>query len=323
MIDTDADGVGDSSVAYSYDANGNLITESFDADNDGTADSVTSYSYDANNNLISQTIDSNNDGTIDDSFAYSYDANGVLTSSTTDFGNDGTTDITVTYSYDTNGNLSKEEIDNDGDGVADNVVDYTYDANGQLTLAVNGTVSEVEDFVFIGGNGSDVLTAGDGNDDLFGGNGIDQLFGNDGDDNLDGGNAKDILVGGAGGDILTGGKAKDTFVYESLDDSLLANYDVITDLKIGSDTIDGVNAVSSSNLAQLGVVAGLTEADIQAVLTSGDFVADGAATFTLGSGSSEQTFLAMNDDVAGFSAATDSIVEISHFRGNLSNLAIV
>ncbi len=111
-------------------------------------------------------------------------------------------------------------------------------------------------------------------------------------------------------------------MYENLSDSLLDNYDEITDLRIGSDKIDGVNAVSKNDLAQLGVVAGLTEADIQAVLTATDFVADGAATFTLGSGSSEQTFLAMNDDVAGFSAATDSIVEISHFRGNLSNLAI-
>jgi hypothetical protein len=98
---------------------------------------------------------------------------------------------------------------------------------------------------------------------------------------------------------------------------------LITDLKIGSDVIDGPNAVSSANLAQLGAVSGLTEAAIQSILTAADFLADSAATFNFGSGASEQTFLALNDSVAGFSAATDSIVEITGYTGSINQLAIV
>jgi serralysin len=59
------------------------------------------------------------------------------------------------------------------------------------------------------------------------------------------------------------------------------------------------------------------------VLTSSVFAAQGAATFTLGSGTSQQTFVALNDNIAGFSALTDSIIEITGFSGNLNNLAVV
>ncbi|MCG9890140.1 MAG: hypothetical protein MH252_03550 [Thermosynechococcaceae cyanobacterium MS004] len=181
-----------------------------------------------------------------------------------------------------------------------------------------------DDQIF-GGEGQDVLNGDNGNDKLFGdlgadvligGNGDDQLFGGAGDDFLIGENGNDLLVGGLGADILTGGNGRDTFQFAA-GDSLLGSYDRITDLKIGTDIIDGPNAVSAANLLQLGAVATFDGAGITAIL--GALPAFRAATFTFGA----QTFLALNDGTAGFSASADTIVEITGFSGRLDRLAVV
>ncbi|MEH1900379.1 bluetail domain-containing putative surface protein [Nostoc sp.] len=52
-------------------------------------------------------------------------------------------------------------------------------------------------------------------------------------------------------------------------------------------------------------------------------MARGAATFTFGTGNNRQTFLALNDNINGFSALTDAVIEITGYKGNLTNLAIV
>ncbi|MGB5961269.1 MAG: bluetail domain-containing putative surface protein [Coleofasciculaceae cyanobacterium] len=140
-----------------------------------------------------------------------------------------------------------------------------------------------------------------------------------GNDIINAGAGNDTITGGAGGDTLTGGTGVNTFNYTRSTDSLLANYDVITDLKIGSDLIDGPRAVSALQLKELGNVAALTEIAIQQVLTATNFLARGAATFSFG----DSTFLGINDRTAGFSASTDSIIEITGFTGNLTDLAIV
>lgn len=77
--------------------------------------------------------------------------------------------------------------------------------------------------------------------------------------------------------------------------------------------------MSAANLAQLGAVASLDQAVISAVLTAGAFGSNQGATFSFGA----RTFLALNDATAGFSAATDGIVEITGFSGSLTDLAIV
>lgn len=66
-------------------------------------------------------------------------------------------------------------------------------------------------------------------------------------------------------------------------------------------------------------MASLTESGIAAVLTGASFVANRGATFSFGS----RSFLAINDSTAGFSAATDALIEITGFSGSLTNLAIV
>jgi hypothetical protein len=78
------------------------------------------------------------------------------------------------------------------------------------------------------------------------------------------------------------------------------------------------------NPVALGSVSELSASAITALLTPASFPAltrtstGGAASFTFGT----RTFLAINDGVAGFSAASDSILEITGYSGNLGQLKI-
>ncbi|QLE45103.1 hypothetical protein FD723_32675 (plasmid) [Nostoc sp. C052] len=189
------------------------------------------------------------------------------------------------------------------------------DNNGGTTT---GTVNLLIGSTQLGLNGKDTLTGNDGPDLLNGGNGNDTLIGGLGNDTLIGGNGDDLLIGGAGADVLTGGLGADTFRF-ALTDSLLSNFDRITDLRIGTDLIDGPNAVSAANVRKLGTVISLDAAGVGALLTNSNFVANGAATFSFGS----RTFLALNDVTAGFQSNNDAIIEITGYSRNLNNLAIV
>ncbi len=156
------------------------------------------------------------------------------------------------------------------------------------------------DNIIIGLDGRDLISGGAGNDRIYGKGGAD------------------LLSGDSGADLLSGGWGMDTFTYESLQDSTLDDFDTITDLKVGTDKIKGVYGVNPSQLAQLTTVERLDEAGIQAVLTERNFVSQGGATFTYGT----QTFLALNDQVAGYSAADDALIEITGFAGSLADLEI-
>ena len=89
-------------------------------------------------------------------------------------------------------------------------------------------------------------------------------------------------------------------------------------MSIGTDHIDASVSVASSEVSQLGVFPSLTESDLQALLDLENFGANQAATFNI----NNQTYLAINDDEAGFSADSDAIIEITGFSGNLADLAI-
>ena len=156
--------------------------------------------------------------------------------------------------------------------------------------------------------------------DVKGSENADVITGSKGANGLNGGGGDDVLNGLGGPDILTGGTGNDVFVI-GRGDSLLSGFDRITDLVIGADRIDGLTAQGS--VRQLGAVRSLGAGDIGQVLNNKMFGADRAATFTLGTGSSSRTFLALNDNQNGFQANSDSIVEITGFSGNLNNLAII
>ncbi|MEP0925408.1 cadherin-like domain-containing protein [Leptolyngbya sp. ST-U4] len=199
---------------------------------------------------------------------------------------------------------------------------FTYSLSDGKGGTTTGSVNLLVGTRQLGGNGANTLMGNNGPDYLDGGNGTDTLMGGTGDDTLLGGNGDDSLIGGAGADQLTGGNGTDTFRYTNLSDSLLGAFDRITDLQIGTDIIDGPNVVSAANVVKLGAVSSLTETGIAAVLTAGTFKANDAAVFTSGTGGNTRTFVALNDNIDGFSATADAIVEITGYSGNLNSLAI-
>jgi Ca2+-binding RTX toxin-like protein len=171
----------------------------------------------------------------------------------------------------------------------------------------------------LGNAGLDTLRSGTGNDSLNGGANNDLLAGSSGNDTLIGDSGNDILEGSLDADTLTGGAGTDVFRFDFRQESALdSGFDVITDLAIGSDFIDGPKAISATDVAELGAVTTLDEAGISGILTNTAFVGDKAATFSFGT----RTFLAINDNVAGFSGSNDGLIEITGFTGNLTNLAI-
>ena len=141
-------------------------------------------------------------------------------------------------------------------------------------------------------------------------------------DAITGNSANNMIAGLGGKDTLAGLVGLDSFKY-ALNHSLLSGYDHITDFAIGMDKLDGPKVVSKVNLKELERVSALNQKRIAAVLTSENFKANGAATFLLGPGTTVRTFLVLNDKKAGFSSATDAIIEITGFTGNLTDLAII
>lgn len=152
-----------------------------------------------------------------------------------------------------------------------------------------------------------------------------------------GGPANDILPFSATVDRLTGLAGGDTFRLTSLSHSLLpaaasTPIDRITDLVTGLDAIDAPVARSLAqavNPVALGSVAQLSSSAITALLTTASFPAltatstGGVASFIFSDPvAGMRTFLAINDGVAGFSAASDAILEITGVTGSLSQLRV-
>ncbi|MFN6438165.1 MAG: bluetail domain-containing putative surface protein [Nostoc sp. DedSLP01] len=180
--------------------------------------------------------------------------------------------------------------------------------------------------IIFGLNSKDNIDGKQGNDILYGKDGNDTLLGGSGNDILLGGDGNDKLVGGTGADKLTGGKGKDSFGYTELTDSLWNNYDRITDFSIGTDSIDGPYSVNAAGVFEKGGVLtgawnpGKINGWIGAVLApkkavTFQYKANGSAPL--------QTFVALNDNIAGFQSGQDAIIEITGYSGNLTNLTIV
>jgi Ca2+-binding RTX toxin-like protein len=155
-----------------------------------------------------------------------------------------------------------------------------------------------------------------GNDTFIGSAGADRVLGGTGTDSLNGAGGDDTLLGGGGLDTLTGGSGADRFDYNTLSDGALAVsststllFERITDFVIGQDLIDVATPPPSGSFRNLGAQSSLTSSSISTLLNSGTFLANGAATFNFGT----RTFLALNDNVAGFSSASDAVLEITGF----------
>jgi acyl-CoA-binding protein len=177
--DYDMDDIIDEVITFTYDANGNMITETdndlFDTDDEiatliydangrlirdeldvwpyGSINEVGMYTYDANGRMMSRREDSDNNGTIDAVETYTYDASGMLTGYGEDTDNNGTIDIVETYTYDANGNLIRGEGDTDNNGTIDEVFTAVYDANNNAVSSAfdagnNGTIDWTGTFTY-------------------------------------------------------------------------------------------------------------------------------------------------------------------------------
>jgi hypothetical protein len=124
-------------------------------------------------------------------------------------------------------------------------------------------------------------------------------------------------------DVLTGLGGVDTFKFTSLTSSTLASFDRITDFSIGTDIIDGPDAITSAEINKLGLAGSLDESSISTLLSSSTFLANKAATFSYDDPSGiSRSFIALNDGFAGYSASNDAIIEITGYTGLLANLFV-
>lgn len=125
-------------------------------------------------------------------------------------------------------------------------------------------------------------------------------------------------------DILTGTAGTDNFGLVRLSDSLWSSAaDRITNLQAGVDNIDSpFNRSTPIQPRQLGMVKTLDAVGIESLLTSKNLAKNAAATFTFNGSNELRTFLVLNDATPGFKASSDSVIEITGYAGNLSNLAI-
>ena len=173
------------------------------------------------------------------------------------------------------------------------------------------------------------IDAGSGNDSVTGSAGADAILGGLGVDSLVGGDGNDTLTGGGGLDVLNGGNGADTFVVTTLTDAVVGGsgkaptFERITGFTVGQDRFDVTTVPGAGGFKNLGSVTALTTSAIGTLLNSGNFVANGAATFSFGSGASQRSFIAFNNATAGYSTTTDAVVEITgfDFASGFSSLA--
>jgi len=198
------------------------------------------------------------------------------------------------------------QVDSTTDVITENANEGTDTIQSSVTFSL-AAFPNIENLTLTGS--SAINGTGNAANNVLTGNGANNL--------LSGDTGNDILTGAAGKDTLTGGAGIDKFGYKTLTDSLLANYDLITDF----------NATTGNDLflvttARAGFTTGLTvntldAAGIGAKLTTTNFAANYAAQFTFTSGTTTRTFVAINDAIAGFNASTDSIVEVTGLTGTL------
>jgi Ca2+-binding RTX toxin-like protein len=134
-----------------------------------------------------------------------------------------------------------------------------------ITLTASGTTlnlsNQTEGFTITGSSGADTITGGSGND---------------------------TITGGGGADTMTGGSGSNTFVVNATDSNVtiggtgnsgtITGYDVITDFKTGSDTLDlsGTAAAAANTTGTNGSDSTLT---ISSATVKSHAISNGIVTF--------------------------------------------
>ena len=209
-----------------------------------------------------------------------------------------------TYIVDSNTDLITEAANEGSD---------TVKASVSFSLAA---IANVENLTLIGN--ANIDATGNSLNNLISGNiGNNSLSGGNGNDTLIGGAGNDSLNGGAGADKLIGGSGADRFHLAAFTDSLVTSFDVITDFAIGTDVLDGPTAVAAANISKLTTGNAFNAANLAGALSSTNFSANGGSLLTFTNG----TYLALNNNVAGWDATTDTVIRFN-FTGNAADLSI-
>ena len=166
----------------------------------------------------------------------------------------------------------------------------------------------------------------DNNNQFIGTTNGDVLFGTDKDD---------IINGLAGRDTLTGNGGFDIFKVQ-FGQSLWSTSDTITDLVVGVDKIDILNAGATVNVGSLSwaaprTISSLTSTNLTSVINSvfadknGELngtqvlgVNEAAlVNVTIGSSSTPTTYLIVNGGLSGYETGVDTVVNITGYQGSL------
>jgi len=208
--------------------------------------------------------------------------------------------------------------------IVDSSTDLITEAAGAGTDTVKAKVSfslaaiaNVENITLTGSANIDG-TANSLNNLLIGNSGNNSLSGGEGNDTIIGGAGNDSLDGGAGADSLTGGIGADTFRLAAFINSLVTSIDVITDFAIGTDLLDGPTAVAAANISKLSTGNAFSADNLAHALSSTNFIANGGSLLTFTNG----TYLALNNNIAGWDAASDAVIRFG-ITGNAANLSII
>ena len=118
---------GDSVTIWTYDDDGNMLSQTIDNNNNGSADWVETWVYDDDGNMLSHNIDNDGDGVADETLTWVYDENGNPISAILD--TNGVVNEIFTWAYYENGNLLREATDINGDGLAEYVITYYENGN--------------------------------------------------------------------------------------------------------------------------------------------------------------------------------------------------
>ena len=177
-----------------------------------------------------------------------------------------------------------------------------------FTSAIGAVTVNLTSGTAVGGAGSDVLLS------------IENVVGSSFADTITGNANNNTLRGGAGSDLLAGAGGNDIFDYSTLSDSLLANYDIITDYSLG-DILDRPGSSSTLLNLSIGIAAGLSAAQVGSILNPFSFTSSSSVAFT--SIGFSGTFIAFNDAIAGFNSATDAIVHLINYNINNTNFATI
>ncbi len=260
------------------------------------------------------------------------------------------------YIVDNVGDVIIETSANDFELVKSSSVKYTLSANLEnLTLidnGIQGTGNALDNNILgnglnntlNGGSGEDIIHGDYGNDTLNGGEGADLIYGDLDNDFLSGGAGADYLDGGVGDDRLNGGAGKDsfsdalgvdTYIFQ-YGQSTFSAFDQVDYFTVGSDKIDLLTNSGGAFGKPLSLTRaadtnsfGFSMADLNHLFIDANGRQAGNQALGLNSAVLVDTFnftnvyLVINDNVAGFQANNDLVINLSVADMTLLPLGVI